>query len=182
MSNLHDWHNALFNDIQRRRREIVVLEAMLETLNKYEGLHKDADPEDPPGGLAGAGKADPEATADVEAMEAEIAGQAATIPACKKECTDPGCHSVTVAKGLCRKHYDQANPKSARTAKKKAPAASAEGRPSPKGRTLQVKEVRLPCEHPTCDQTYPYRGNGPKAHYCGDFCRNNHAILLQEEK
>lgn len=66
----------------------------------------------------------------------------------KKICTRKGCTSVVVAKGLCRKHYDQANPKSARSTKEKDTASepastAAEGEdpdsPAPEGASPPAK-------------------------------------------
>lgn len=43
-------------------------------------------------------------------------------PAVKKTCSKRGCTNVVVAKGLCRKHYDRANPRSSRSRKRTQPA------------------------------------------------------------
>lgn len=107
----------------------------------------------------------------------------------KKECTTKGCSNVVVAKGLCRKHYDQANPRPARSRKNKSKeeiAESGKAMVQELGANLKedapdprLREGRVMCDHPRCIETTADTGvEGP--HYCSDFCRNNHAKLVAE--
>ncbi|MCY3553707.1 MAG: hypothetical protein OXH56_00145 [Gemmatimonadetes bacterium] len=108
-------------------------------------------------------------------------------PAVKKTCSKRGCTNVVVAKGLCRKHYDKANPRSSRSKKKEEAASdsastAAEGAdPDPPAADKKLPRNRVPCGHPHCDASVPFTGGIPdEPMYCSDFCRNNHARILAE--
>ncbi|MCZ0938551.1 MAG: hypothetical protein OXJ55_07930 [Caldilineaceae bacterium] len=115
----------------------------------------------------------------------------------KKKCSVEGCTNVVVAKGLCRKCYDRANPRPSRGKKAPQPAQADESAPdrdpdqpvadpaliakaSPQA-DRKLPKNRVPCGHPHCDASVPYTGGIPdEPMYCSDFCRNNHARILAE--
>jgi len=107
----------------------------------------------------------------------------------KKECSTEGCTNVVVAKGLCRKCYDRANPRPSRARKKKDTAADPEPTVADPALIAKAKpqadqrlpKNRVPCGHPHCDASVPFTGGIPdEPMYCSDFCRNNHKRMLQE--